>query len=534
MWRTVIASGDGDKNSARIEKHPTTEAPFPDFDDLWSVDNWASIIQDSNTNWKTSEKDMASAELDNSLPAFPRILDGFNSASKGQSDGSPPQISDVLAMGNGKQVPSQSDNHLNQILPPDVMESVGGDDIQFLHNNQLDNVIIKQTTEFPTPLHLNGESEAMLGHFHPHFGMIDHDSLPKRPPVKGAHSVEGTFLWAIGLFGTVENGAIFLTAIFSKRFKQPLHLLIGTLSSTDLFISAIYIPSYTYFLLEGGPTYLDSDLSEIIPNDDMEDYSNYSFCNISRSIFLEIASVTLTIKTLIALYLYVLTKSRELAKKLFTYRSTAFFILIAWCLNFLMLFLPTFIGHEKVDFYPTAFVCSKNKNAPKSNIQGDATINLLYSLTTLFIHFVELIFISVCFMKVHSAIMKGKFYTEKHRGGDKLAKLTYSRATKITILVFMSFAICWLPIYIINMVDPEHNKIPDGIHHLVMDLLLLKSAINPTIYIYGIRSLRYEMRLFCMCRCRDDPRRARLKEHIKPSSYFLDQDSGSTGGTVYV
>ncbi len=379
------------------------------------------------------------------------------------------------------------------------------------------------------------QGRTLIRHFHsPHFGMIDHGHIPRHSPVKPLHSLEGTFLWAVGLFGTVENGAIVLTAIFSRRFKRPLHLLVATLASTDLFISVIYIPSYTYFLLEGGTTFVDANSKELNVKPEDSINSKYSFCNVARIIFVQIASVTLTIKALIALYLYVLTKSKELAQKLFTTRSTLFFIIIAWGINFLMLFLPGLLGDGKVEFYPSALACISAKVVLQEGNQTEKQLAFIYPFTALAVHFMELLLICVCFMKIHDAIRKAKYISMLHNHGDKISSSTYSQAKKITTLVFGSFLFCWLPIYVINIIDPEQKRIPDDIHHIVMDLLLLKSAINPTIYIYGMRSVRYEMRLLCMCRCRDNGKSGLKNKQIKSSDYLEEIESDSTHRTVDV
>ncbi len=357
-----------------------------------------------------------------------------------------------------------------------------------------------------------------MGHFHiPHFGMIDGTHYQRRPTVKGSHSVEGTFLWAVGLFGTVENGAIVLTAIFSKKFKKPLHILVGSLAATDLFISLIYIPSYTYFLLEGDRNLADHNYRQ-------DNGSPYTFCQISRSIFVEIASVTLTIKTLISIYLYVLTCSRNRARHFFSTRNTLLFISLAWILNLCIMFMPTFMGYSKVDFYPNAFVCSKSQYITDPAWE-DGELGVIYSFTALTIHIGELGIIMCCFVQVHRAILKGRVYCEHHREKDHQAKLHYLRATKITILVFISFIICWLPLYIVNMIDPNHTKLPNDVHHLVMDLLLLKSSVNPSIYIYGIRSLRFEMKLLCMCRCCVDPATAKAVLARPPDSTSVEEET---------
>ena len=360
--------------------------------------------------------------------------------------------------------------------------------------------------------------KALLDHFHGlHFGIMDPADFPQRPPVKGSYSVEGTFLWAVGLFGTVENGCVLLTAIFSKKFKRPLHLLIGSLAVTDLFVSLIYIPSYTYYLLEGD--------RNIQAEDGRHSDTAFSFCKLSRSIFVEIASVTLTIKALIAVYLYISACSREWVPHVFSTRKTLAFIGTAWCVNFVILFVPTFLGYPEVDFYPNSFICFTSPRVQMNDSFSNGTVSAIYTFVTLAMHLAELMVICLCFVKVHLAIVKGKLYSDKHRSKDKQAKINYLRALKITCMVFASFCICWLPIYVINIIDPTHTTLPVDLHHLVMDLLLLKSSINPTIYIYGIRSLRYEIKLLCLCRCRKENNKNVVLKLVQSSS--LDEASGT-------
>ena len=350
----------------------------------------------------------------------------------------------------------------------------------------------------------------LLDHFHGlHFGIIDPADFPQRPPVKASYSVEGTFLWAIGLFGTVENGAVLLTTLFSRKFKKPLHLLIGSLSLTDLFVSLIYIPSYTYYLLEGDRLIQGGDPDQAgSPRPLIQ--STISFCKLSRSIFVEIASVTLTLKALIAVYLYVSACSRERVSQIFSTRNTAIYIGMAWAMNFFMLFIPNFLGYPEVDFYPNSFICLSDRQVERHHESNETTSSAIYTFLTLGVHMIELTIVCLCFIKVHLAIIQGKIYSDKHRSSDKQAQINYMRALKITCLVFASFCICWMPIYVINILDPTHTTLPTDVHHLVMDLLLLKSSINPTIYIYGIRSLRHEIKLLCLCRCRKDNHKSLL------------------------
>ena len=150
-----------------------------------------------------------------------------------------------------------------------------------------------------------GHSLHLLGPLHGLEWILDNADIPHLRPITGSNSVEGTFLWAVGLFGTVINGATVITVISSRRCRRPLHILVGTLGFTDLFISMVYIPSYTYFLLEGVPD-TGNKSTEISSKEETKEIQ-WNFCLVSRSILIEIASVSLSIKALISLYLYIYT-----------------------------------------------------------------------------------------------------------------------------------------------------------------------------------------------------------------------------------
>ena len=344
------------------------------------------------------------------------------------------------------------------------------------------------------------------------------------PPVTGPSSVEGTFLWAVGLVGTVENGAIFITILVSKRCRRPLHFLIGCLALTDLLISVVFIPAYTYFLLE-GTLGVSKNISAI------KDESRWNVCAIGRSVFIEITSGTLTIKVLIAGYLYVYTKSRITAEKLFTVHYTLLYVFGAFLINFVVLFLPYVIGFKPVDFYPNANLCHKNLIL----VSSFHVPSFIYALATLSIHVLQLLFMCFCFIRVHYAIREGQSIWEKQtqdQPEDRAKDTIYSRAMKTTILLLASFCVCWLPLYIVNVIDPLRVLLPSFVHHVSMDLLLLKSAINPAVYIYGVRSVRRELRLLCMCRCQDLKARHLYFKKAPNSSSFDSARPGASDAST--
>ena len=370
-------------------------------------------------------------------------------------------------------------------------------------------------TKYISPVH------GHLWPFNPNNG-----HLPTRTPIQGVYSMEGTFLWAVGLFGSVENGAVVLAMLCSKKIYKPLHILVGGLGFTDLFISMIYIPSYTYFLLERENTVNLS--SPKVPGEgrssDVALTSSWSFCNVARAIFLEVASVTLSFKCLIAVYLLVMTRRKKTASLIFSTTNTVLLVILIWVINVFLLFAPNFSGYSAIDFYPNPFLCDSvpNSRPPTSRV------HLAYTLASLGFHLVELLVTMCCFVGVHLAIRHGQSIWSQNSGtsgNSQEAKTQYIRASKTTIFIFVTFCVCWLPLYVGNIVDPLHEMLPQGVHRVLLDLLLLKSAINPLIYIYGLRSLRHEIKLCCMCRCRSENPNTALK--IQPSSTIVSKSKST-------
>ena len=333
--------------------------------------------------------------------------------------------------------------------------------------------------------------------------------------------MEGTFLWGVSLVGTVENAATIVTVFTSKRCRRPLHFLVGFLAFTDFLICLLYIPGYTYYLLEGTLGVTEVTVTNISSR------VTWSVCTIGQSVFTVIASSTLTIKTLIAGYLYVYTKSKITAEKMFTLCNTVMLVFSACLVNIVLLGVPFFIGFEPVDFYPHESLCLKRQMAELH------VPSFIYSIATLAVHVIQLLFMCFCFVRVHFAIHQGQCIWEKQSKpdpqNDHAKETIYKRAMKTTVLLFVSFCFCWLPIYVVNILDPFTVYLP--LHHVAMDLLLLKSAINPAIYIYGIRSVRRELKLLLMCRCQELNTKHNIFKKAPNSSSFDSGKPGASGST---
>lgn len=373
---------------------------------------------------------------------------------------------------------------------------------------------------------VNSGSSRFLAPIHGHHWVFEGRPVSPDTTSNTSFSVEGTFLWAVALLGTVANLAVVLTTALARNIRRPLHVLVGTLGLTDLCVTLLYIPTYAYFLMESS--------KESTKKQEPERSERWQLCVASKLIFAEIASVTLSIKTLIAIYLFVFTRfSKEVANSIFRISHTIAFIITAWLINFVVLFVPHFLGWSFQDIYPNGFVCYKSQSTNgRGTFWTSESFNTPHALIMLSTHLIQLVVIFFCFAEVHRAILRGRLLSQQHKLEDSESRMNYDRASKTTVLMFFSLCICWLPVYLANVADHRHTRLPLSLHRVSMDLLMTKSAMNPFIYLYGLKSLRHLAKLLCLCKCRS--REQNLKFHIARTSTYYTGESKSTADVVNV
>ena len=233
-----------------------------------------------------------------------------------------------------------------------------------------------------------------------------------------------------------------LTSILGQKFARPLHILVTTLAAIDLFISVIYIPSYTNYLLEKARSSRYDNQDVVLGDRDNKRLIMDSwFCTAGHAIFVQIASVTLTLKSLISLNLFVCSVSKSKSQIYFSTRNTIVFIIFAWILNFLMLFSPSFIGYHKVDFYPSTFQCmfSKQDFTHIYHLQEIEQERMLFTSIALIFHLLQLFAICVSFVKIQQSIARGRSKRKGIQDKKQLEAVSnYSRALTVMSLVFTS------------------------------------------------------------------------------------------------
>ena len=389
---------------------------------------------------------------------------------------------------------------------------------------------------------------------------------------KTAAGIEGTLLWAVGLFGGLENVTLLLAIVcFRHSRRRPLHILVGSMAVGDLFVSFVYLPSYTLLLLgsASSPSSASSSLlsshhgaSEhelTTPADDLAllqdgrsvstaglksdngDVGKFVFCVLLRGLLMQAVSLTLTASLLVMIYFYALTLPTRTTKKYFGACKMLACITLTSLLTFLLIYLPVSLGSgERVDIYFEYDVCSlhtgsggssssansqqpSHQNGPATTtasttstlVAKSSSLTIAYGHLIALLHLIEIALSGAFYAKLYIVIRRRSQTPSRqplHRLSSSAsvdaARLIlhnnyYSNALRTTSILFASVLVFWLPACVVGLMSTTSlvtfsSRLP---HRLALDLLLLKSAVNPIIYVYGVRSLRRSIRFLCLCNC---------------------------------
>nr|CAH8842140.1 unnamed protein product [Trichobilharzia regenti] len=112
-----------------------------------------------------------------------------------------------------------------------------------------------------------------------------------------------------------------------------------------------------------------------------------------------------------------------------------------------------------------------------------------------------------------------------------------SKAVKTLGVIMGCFCLCWLPFFIIALVDPiikvttgRNLEVPDVVRSIFLWLGYFNSTINPVIYVIFNRDFRLPFREILLCRCRGI--NARLRSQKYALEYGVATSNASGGGVA--
>uniref|UniRef100_A0A061QFZ2 Putative moody-like protein n=1 Tax=Cupiennius salei TaxID=6928 RepID=A0A061QFZ2_CUPSA len=190
--------------------------------------------------------------------------------------------------------------------------------------------------------------------------------------------------------------------------------------------------------------------------------------------------------TAIAINRYILIVHPSLYTKVYRKRYIAAMVIFIWCFATAMI-LPTLLGKwGRFGYDPAILNCSILE------INGQSSKTFLF----VFGFVVPCLAIAICYARIFWVVRKSRTRVQKHSASETSAqrkdreakrKKEEWRVTRMVLIIFCSFLLCYLPITIVKVSD-QHVQRPE-LHIVGYLLIYLSACINPVIY--GITNKQY-------------------------------------------
>lgn len=172
---------------------------------------------------------------------------------------------------------------------------------------------------------------------------------------------------------------------------------------------------------------------------------------------------------MISINRYILIAWPDMYNKVYTKIKVCTYISFIWLVSY-GLQLPTLAGVWGIfDFDKKLGTCSiikdKNGNTPKVS---------MFAIGFAF----PCIVIIVCYAKIYFVVRKSNKRMESHISTTKKSEM---HITKMVLVIFFCFVICYLPLTLVKVFD-ESVSIPP-LHVIGYVLLYLAACINPVVYV---------------------------------------------------
>ncbi|XP_013780883.1 G-protein coupled receptor moody-like [Limulus polyphemus] len=207
--------------------------------------------------------------------------------------------------------------------------------------------------------------------------------------------------------------------------------------------------------------------------------------------------LSLLFVTAIAINRYVLIAHQGLYEKIYQKRNIAMMI-VGICLFAFIMLLPTLIGAwGRFGYDKNILTCTILE------VDGRSSKAFLF----IFGFVIPCITIVVCYARIFCVVKKSssriKMYKtvetkEKKSARDSKRREEEWRVTRMVLIIFCCFLICYLPNTIVKVIDKQ-NKYP-VLHILVYILIYASASINPIIYGVTNKQYRQAYKTVLMCR----------------------------------
>lgn len=292
----------------------------------------------------------------------------------------------------------------------------------------------------------------------------------------GLRRFSGVMTIFIIMMGVLGNALTIAALIKSPKIRNLTVAFITSLCVADLSFCVLVMPFTAYRFLNDRNYFGDEDIMCVI-------FPLVQYANVGVSL-LSIAMITIN--------RFVMIAYPHMYKKIYTRRSVAGMVAFSWIFSFLTL-MPTLTSRwGKFGFDTCLGSCSIiGSKGPKT------TLFLIGFLT-------PCLAIVICYAGIFWTVNKSRTRVQGHAAMTTATTTATPgrtgsdwRLTKMILIIFVSFIVCYLPTAIIKIVDKKVERA--DAHVISYVLIYLSACINPIIYVTMNRQFRqaYKDLLFC-------------------------------------
>lgn len=274
----------------------------------------------------------------------------------------------------------------------------------------------------------------------------------------------GVITLCIMVVGVIGNCLTIIALIRHSKLRTVAAAFIASLCISDLLFCFTVLPFAASQFFHG--TWIHGDvLCTLIP------LMRYGSVGVS---LISIATISIN--------RYILIAKPHLYPKIYTRLKVSLYIGVTWAFSY-GLQVPTIFGVWGVfGLDKNLGTCSIN---PDQNGHSPKTALFVLGFAT------PCLIIVICYAKIYWVVRESHQRLQQHSDTSNTVKTKRSEMhiTKMVLVIFFCFVICYLPLTIVKVYDPKVRHAP--VHVLAYLLLYLAACANPVIYVSMNKQYRH-------------------------------------------
>ncbi|KAJ3657740.1 hypothetical protein Zmor_009524 [Zophobas morio] len=287
---------------------------------------------------------------------------------------------------------------------------------------------------------------------------------------RGMMTAAGVVTLAIMVVGVVGNLLTVVVLMRNSKIRTVAAAFIGSLCISDLMFCFIVLPFAASQFFHG--TWIHGDV----------------LCIIIPVLRYGCVGVSLLSIAMISINRYILIAWPHVYSSIYTRTKVSIYIAAIWLFSY-GLQIPTLLGQwGEYGFDEKLGTCSIN-----------ADRNGHSSKTALFVIGFALpcVVIVVCYANIFWVVRRSHKRLKQHNSGADY-KRSEMKITKMVLVIFVCFVVCYLPITIVKIFDKEVKNAP--LHVLGYILIYISACVNPVVYV--TMNKQYRQAYLDTLRCR--------------------------------